>query len=143
VTGGSPRYRIYRTADDRFLAAAPLEQRFWERFCALIGLEQRFRDDARDPAVTIARVARIIRAQPAAHWQARFEGEDVCCAIVRTLEEAQAEPHFRARGLFGHELQAGERSIPALPVPVAPKFRSAAPAGFPALGEANPLLDET
>ncbi len=38
VTGGSPRYRIYRTADDRFVAAAPLEQKFWENFCAAIGL---------------------------------------------------------------------------------------------------------
>src|SRR3954470_4608220 len=33
VTGGSPRYNIYRTRDERFLAAAPLEQKFWENFC--------------------------------------------------------------------------------------------------------------
>ena len=143
VTGGSPRYRIYRTADDRFLAAAPLEQRFWDRFSRLIGLEERFRDDARDPAATIARVAEIIRADSAAEWEKRFAGEDVCCAIVRTLEEALADPHFRARGLFDHDLEAGRRSMPALPVPVAPEFRSAAPVGSPALGEANDLLDES
>jgi alpha-methylacyl-CoA racemase len=140
VTGGSPRYQIYRTADDRFLAAAPLEQRFWDRFSHLIGLEEHFRDDARDPAATIARVAEIIRARSAADWQKRFAGEDVCCAIVRTLEEALADPHFRGRGLFDHELQAGERRVPAMPVPVAPGFRSAAAAGYPALGEANALL---
>jgi alpha-methylacyl-CoA racemase len=143
VTGGSPRYRIYRTADDRFLAAAPLEQRFWEHFCGLIGLEGRLRDDGRDPAATIGRVAEIIRSKPAADWEALLEGEDVCCAVVRTLEEALLDPHFRARGLFDHELRAGERSMPALPVPVAPGFRSAAPAGSPALGEANDLLDES
>jgi crotonobetainyl-CoA:carnitine CoA-transferase CaiB-like acyl-CoA transferase len=140
VTGGSPRYRIYRTADDRFLAAAPLEQRFWDRFCALIGLEKHWRDDRRDPAATITHVAEIIRAWPAAHWEARFRGEDVCCALVRTLEEALADPHFRARGLFDHEVQAGERSIPAVPVPVAPEFRSLAPAGYPRLGEDDRLL---
>jgi crotonobetainyl-CoA:carnitine CoA-transferase CaiB-like acyl-CoA transferase len=143
VTGGSPRYQIYRTADHRFFAAAPLEQRFWDRFCQLIGLEERYRDDARDPAGTIARVAGIISTQPAAHWEELFRGEDVCCAIVRTLEEALADPHFRARGLFDHELQGGGRRVPAVPVPVAPGFRSAAPAGYPALGEANPLLDES
>ena len=38
LTGGSPRFQIYPTADARFLAAAPLEQRFWERFAELIGL---------------------------------------------------------------------------------------------------------
>ena len=38
---------------------------------------------------------------------------------------------------------AGGRTIPAVPVPVAPEFRSPAPAGYPALGEANGLLDES
>jgi alpha-methylacyl-CoA racemase len=141
LTGGSPRYRIYRTADDRFLAAAPLEQRFWDRFCRLIGLEERFCDDARDPAATIARVAQIVRTRAAADWEALFRGEDVCCAVVRTLEEALGDPHFKARGLFDHELHSGGRKVPALPVPVAPEFRSIAPAGSPALGEANLLLD--
>jgi alpha-methylacyl-CoA racemase len=143
VTGGSPRYQIYRTADDRFLAAAPLEERFWDRFSRLIGLEERYREDARDPAATIARVAEIIRARSAADWEKRFAGEDVCCAIVRTLEEALADPHFRARGLFDHRLQAGERSIPAVPVPVARGFRSASPRGYPALGEGNELINPT
>lgn len=141
VTGGSPRYQIYRTADDRFLAAAPLEQRFWDRFCQLIGLEDRYRDDATDPAATIARVGEIIRAQSAAHWQARFRGEDVCCAIVASLKDAVEDPHFRARGLFDHVLTAGGQSIPAAPVPVAPAFRSAAPCGYPRLGEGDELLD--
>jgi alpha-methylacyl-CoA racemase len=141
VTGGSPRYQIYRTADDRFLAAAPLEQRFWHRFCRLIGLEERFCDDRRQPAATIGRVAEIVRSESAVHWQALFADEDVCCAIVRTLQEAVSDPHFRARGLFDHELQAGERSIPAVPVPVVPGFRSAAPAGYPRLGGDNRLLD--
>jgi alpha-methylacyl-CoA racemase len=140
VTGGSPRYQIYRTADDRFLAAAPLEQKFWERFCALIGLEDRHWNDARDPAATIARVAEIIRERDAAHWQERFRGEDVCCAIVASLEEALAEPHFRARGLFDRKLDGGDRSIPAVPVPVVPEFQSAEPRGYPALGEGNALL---
>ena len=141
VTGGSPRYRIYRTADDRFLAAAPLEQRFWERFCTLIDLEDRYRDDARDPAATIVRVAEIVRGRDAARWQELFQGEDVCCAIVASLEEALEDPHFRARGLFGHALESGGSSIPALPVPVAPEFRKGEGKSYPTLGESNGLLD--
>jgi hypothetical protein len=34
------------------------------------------------------------------------------------------------------------RSIPALPVPLAPVFRKIRAAGYPALGESNDLLDE-
>jgi crotonobetainyl-CoA:carnitine CoA-transferase CaiB-like acyl-CoA transferase len=141
VTGGSPRYRIYRTADDRFLAAAPLEQRFWDRFCALIGLEDRYQDDAQHRGATIARIAEIIRGKDAAHWQDVFQSEDVCCAIVASLEEAIADPHFRARGLFDWQLAAEGRTIPAVPVPVAPHFRSTESRGHPRLGEDNGLLD--
>jgi crotonobetainyl-CoA:carnitine CoA-transferase CaiB-like acyl-CoA transferase len=69
-------------------------------------------------------------------------GEDVCCSIVMSLEEAVRDPHFVARGLFAGVLDAGAgRSIPALPVPLAPAFRLARAAGWPALGEANDLLD--
>ena len=140
VTGGSPRYRIYRTADDRFLAAAPLEQRFWDRFCALIGLDDRHRDDAQDRGATIARVAEIIRGKDAAHWQDVFRGQDVCCAIVAPLEEAVEDPHFRARRLFDWQVTEEGRTIPAVPVPVVPAFRSNQRRGYPKLGEDDGLL---
>ena len=38
VTGGSPRYQLYPTRDGKFVAAAPLEQKFWDAFTAAIGL---------------------------------------------------------------------------------------------------------
>src|SRR5262249_44014657 len=49
VSGGSPRYQIYRTKDDRFVAAAPLEDQFWKTFCEALQLAPEWRDDARDP----------------------------------------------------------------------------------------------
>jgi alpha-methylacyl-CoA racemase len=143
LTGGSPRFQVYPTADARFLAVAPLEQRFWQRFAELIGLEPAYRDDRRDPAATKARVAEIIRRHDTAHWRARFAGEDVCCAVVASLEEAVRDPHFVGRGLFAGTLEDSEgRSMPALPVPLAPVFREARAASCPALGEDNHLLDE-
>src|SRR5690348_16316784 len=60
LTGGSPRYQIYPTKDDRFVCCAALEQRFWEPFTAAIGLAPEFADDHRDPAATRAAVADII-----------------------------------------------------------------------------------
>ena len=143
LTGGSPRFQIYPTADARFLAAAPLEQRFWERFAELIGLRPADRDDRRDPEATKRRVAAIISRRNAAEWQARLAGADVCCAVVATLEEAVRDPHFVGRGLFAPVLTEGSgRSIPALPVPLAPVFRETRAVGYPALGEGNDLLDE-
>ncbi|WP_037066690.1 CaiB/BaiF CoA transferase family protein [Pseudonocardia acaciae] len=125
VTGGSPRYRVYRTADGRHLAAAPLEERFWRRFCELIELPERFRDDAADPAATIAAVAERVALRTAADWEARFAGQDVCCAVVATLAEA-----FPAGG------------TDALPLPLAPALRPAASGRpYPALDEHAALLN--
>lgn len=125
VTGGSPRYSLYRTADGRHLAAAPIEDRFWNRFCDLIELDEQYRDDARDPAATREAVAATIAARTGEAWEEVFGGEDVCCNLVRPLEAAIADPAFQERGLFDHELRKGDASMPALPVPVATALRGA------------------
>jgi len=139
VTGGSPRYNVYRTADGSFLAAAPLEQKFWETFCDLIGLAVELRNDAGREAAVRAEVARIVGAKDAAHWRNTFAGQDVCCSIVPTMEEALRDPHFAARGVFARTLSDSGRAIPALPVPIDARFRGdAIDAGYPALGEFEP-----
>lgn len=136
VTGGSPRYRVYRTKDGRFVAAAPLEDRFWTAFCELIALPKALRDDAVDPPATIAGVATLIAEHDAEHWRRRFEGRDICCNVVQDVRAALAEPHFRERGLFARNLVAESREIPALPLPVDPQFRAdAMRESCPALGE--------
>src|SRR5687767_13302160 len=138
VTGGSPRYNIYRTQDDRFLAAAPLEQKFWETFCALLDVPPGLCDDGLDPAATRAAVAERVGKRTADELQALFAGHDVCCTIATSLEHALDDPHFVARGVFARTLTAGGQSMTALPVPVAGLFRSdEQEAGYPELGEAN------
>lgn len=142
VTGGSPRYRIYRTADGRFAAIAALEHKFWDNLCDLLDLPADLRDDSRDPEATAAGVARIIASKPAAHWRAAFAARDVCCSIVQDMAEAMADPHFRSRGLFGRRVVDGRHSLTAVPVPVVPQFRDhGRDAGYPHLGDANNLLD--
>ena len=124
IAGGSPRYQIYRTADNKFVAAAPLEQKFWENFCEMIGLEQSLRDDRIDVAATKRGVAAIIAKDTAAVWAERFAGKDVCCCIVKSMEEATSDPHFVGRGLFSRSLNVGGRSVPAMHTPISPTFRS-------------------
>jgi crotonobetainyl-CoA:carnitine CoA-transferase CaiB-like acyl-CoA transferase len=139
VTGGTPRYRLYAAADGRLVAGAPIEQKFWDSFCAAIGLEEEWRDDSRDPAGTAARVAAILASRPSAHWRAVFAAADCCCSIVATVEEALADPHFRARGLFDRVLRnADGDSLPALPTPLAPVLRA-----DPQEAASPPLLDGT
>jgi len=139
VTGGSPRYHLYATKDNKIVAAAPLEQKFWEAFCEIILLEPQFRDDAQDATMTMRRVAEIISADTAEVWRRRFSDRDCCCSIVASVQEALDDPQFKARKLFDWEVanENGQR-MSALPVPVMPPFRM--PAGSavsPQLGEQN------
>ena len=141
VTGGSPRFFIYRTRDDKFIAAAPLEQKFWENFCDAIQLDAKFRDDSVDANASKRAVAQRLREKTAAEWQAIFAGKDLCCSVVATMQEALDDAHFKARGLFNRKVSADGKTVIALPVPVADVFRSAKMEdGYPALGSANAIL---
>jgi crotonobetainyl-CoA:carnitine CoA-transferase CaiB-like acyl-CoA transferase len=140
VTGGTARFQIYTTRDGKAVAAAPLEQKFWDNFCDLIGLESSWRDDEVDPPGTIARVAAIIGGESSEHWHAKFAGKDCCCSIVRNVEEALKDPHFRARGVFRHALKNEKGAVmPALPMAVVPQFRGNPDIALeaPALGAHN------
>ncbi len=142
IVGGTPRYGVYRTADGRHVALGALEDRFWARFCELVELAPRLRAPAADPKATRAAIAARVAERTAAEWESRFAGEDVCCTLVRTVEEAVADPHFASRGLFDARLENRDRdgaAIAALPTPVPSSLRRQRPrACAPALGELDP-----
>ncbi|MBY4793217.1 CaiB/BaiF CoA transferase family protein [Burkholderia multivorans] len=142
VTGGSPRYQIYRTADDAFLAAAPIEDKFWSNFVALVGLDAEALARL-SPAEATDAVADAIAQRPLADWLDRFAGQDVCTSRVVSLEEACRDPHFVSRGVFDRTVRTTAGStLPALPVPVAAPFRDPCrDRPSPALGADNALLN--
>lgn len=140
VSGGSPRYQIYPTADGVLMTAAPLEEKFWQSFTTAIGLEPEWCDDEKDPAGTRARVAEIVRSRTAAEWAPVIAAADCCCSFVKSMAEAMADPHFKARGLFSETLtnETGEK-VSALPVAISPSLRARRGKSFgaPALGADN------
>ena len=103
LTGGLACYALYRTADDRFLAVGALERKFWDGLCDVIeriDLKPMHRSgDAATETRVRDELAAIFGARPLAHWEARFARADCCISPVHTLEEALADPHFRARGM--------------------------------------------
>jgi alpha-methylacyl-CoA racemase len=135
VAGGSPRYQLYPAKDGRFIACGALEQKFWLSFCAAIGLPQEFVNDFKNPQATKDAVRGIIAAQDSGYWRPKLAQADCCATIVATLEEALADRHFVERGLFSaHVVSAdGSKTLPALPVPIAPVFRDPAARSYPRL----------
>ncbi|MDH3377795.1 MAG: CoA transferase [Gammaproteobacteria bacterium] len=138
LNGGSPRYQLYATSDAQYIAAAPIEQKFWESFCDAIQLETEFRDDSTEPQRSIAAVTARIAQHPAAHWQRQFSGRDVCCTLMATLQQAVEQLHATGSELLRCEVKGfdGEQ-MPALPVPLAPQWRGEEVDSYPPLGEAN------
>lgn len=120
LTGGSPRYQIYRTRDDRYLAVAALEQKFWDRFCELANIPQAHRQGHCSPENTIQVVADRIIQKNSTFWATLFGDEDVCCSIVATYDEAlAAQPHEGAPKTV--QMRSGT-TIAALPLPLDPQL---------------------
>ena len=91
LTGGLACYRIYATADGRYLTVAALEPKFFRRLCEVIGRsELAERQWEADQEALAAELAETFAAKPLATWLELFEGEDVSVGPVATLEEAAA-----------------------------------------------------
>lgn len=123
LVGGSPRYRIYATKDGKLVACGAIEQKFWLAFCKAIGLSAEFVDDMRVPDKTREAVTKCIAARTAEEWRPIFAEADCCATVIVSLQEAMRDPHFVERGLFAHEVEVGGNNLPALPLPIAPRFR--------------------
>ncbi|MGB8434634.1 MAG: CoA transferase, partial [Burkholderiales bacterium] len=87
-------------------------------------------------------IATRIAAKTSDEWRKAFEGKDICCVIMSSVEEAVRSEHFRARGLFAHKVETDTGPFTAVPVPVAGPFRDPRPTGYPRLGADNDLLDK-
>ncbi|TML19207.1 MAG: CoA transferase [Actinobacteria bacterium] len=89
LTGGLACYRVYRTADDRFLTVTPVEPKFWRRLCELIGRTDLVeRHYAPDQEAVAAELAGVFGQRRLVEWLELFEGEDVMVGPVATLAEA-------------------------------------------------------
>jgi alpha-methylacyl-CoA racemase len=91
LTGALACYRIYATADGRYLTITPVEPKFWRRLCELIGREdliERQYEEGQEALAT--ELAAVFRSRPLAAWLELFDGEDVMAGPVATLAEARA-----------------------------------------------------
>ncbi len=139
LTGGLARYRLYTAADGRQIAVGALEEKFWKIFCDVIGQPADMRDDWAEPETCAAEVARRLAEKPSTEWAPLLAAADCCCSVVRTPAEAGTDPHFMARGVFDRKLKISGNEAPALPLPIAPEFRShlGHTGRAPSLGENN------
>lgn len=102
IDGGAPWYRTYRTRDDRFIAVGAIEDKFYERLVAGLGL--RLADlPPREEQSNWAALRRIFAEEFSRRtrdeWWETFRGVDACVAPVLGIQETmncpEAETVFR------------------------------------------------
>ena len=114
LSGALPCYNLYRTADQGWLAVAPLERHFWERFCRLVGREDlKARPYSVSPKVR-REVADIVRGKTREEWLKLLAGQDLPIEPVLSAEEAKRHPQLKERGV----LKEGPDGLPRLAFPV-------------------------
>ena len=97
-----PCYRLYKTADDRYMAVGSLELKFWQGLCDVLELPELkakhwqlgVMPNMPDSQEAAQVVADKFASHDLAYWQRVFESVDVCVTPVLTLEEARAHPLF-------------------------------------------------
>lgn len=104
LNGALPCYNLYATADDRHLAVAALEFKFWAAACAVFDRpdwvlrhwQRGLLPGSPESAALRGEVAQLVATRTLADWSARFERADACVTPVLTLAEARAHTLFAA-----------------------------------------------
>ena len=94
-------YNTYETKDGRYMALGAVEGVFWHRLCTLLDAPEyiplQYDEGRREE--TIAWLRDVFKGHTADHWQRLLEGTDVCCSLVKTMDEALAGDLYRSRDM--------------------------------------------
>jgi alpha-methylacyl-CoA racemase len=128
LTGGIAPYNTYATKDGRAVTLASLEPKFWMSFCGGVGIEPNMGDLVPGPhqAELKAKVGAIFAAKTLAEWTAFGAEHDCCLEPVLTPEEARADAHLAARGVF-FEIDTPWGKVAQMRTPLTPKDRAHTP----------------
>lgn len=101
LDGSRPCYGVYACAGGGFLAVGALEPKFWRAFVEAIGLPHLADsglDGGSQGAAVRAEVQAVLMTRTRDEWALLFRSVDACVEPVLSLEEAERDPHLRARG---------------------------------------------
>ncbi|ALG69201.1 CaiB/BaiF CoA transferase family protein [Beggiatoa leptomitoformis] len=121
LTGRLPNYRIYATADNRYMAMGALEPKFWQAFCQAIQ-----RPDWLGLAWSTGHTATqlqqaltdLFASQTQQYWTDKLATVDCGVTPILTFEESLADPQIQARGVFIHAQHPTEGTVKQFAFPL-------------------------
>ena len=139
--GGNAFYRIYRTADDRYVALGGSEQKFVVNLLSALGREDLAPLHAQGPGPHQQSLVDFLEStfaeKPLLEWEAFLADIDVCWAPVLDLQQAYDQPQVRHRRMRWQDPHGNDHI--GIPIRFAEEPGNANPA-LPRLGEHNRLV---
>lgn len=106
LNGGLACYGLYKTKDDRYLAVASVEPKFFAGLCAAIDRPELFRggyDTGEQGKQTRVELEKVFASRTQAQWVSLFTPLDLCVEPVLEGDEILEDPQLQARGMFAKE----------------------------------------
>ncbi len=124
LSGGAPCYRIFRTADAKYMSVGALEPKFWQAVIEGLGMpelaEYAHLGDERAGELT-EKLSAVFATKTRDEWTVIFSRFDACCEPVLTFDEVKAHPQWMARGSFEtlDTPGGGQLAVPKMPASLA------------------------
>jgi len=103
LSGAAPFYNVYETADRRFIAIAPLEEKFWIELCKTLGLEeyedQQLAGPEKSEEIRKA-LATAFCQRNRDDWVRILKQRSIPCAPVYDINEVPVDLHVKARNMI-------------------------------------------
>ena len=96
-------YAVYQCADDKWLAVAAMEIKFWNQLCAVMDKPDWKRSNEFELLVTVfpkQEVEALFKTRTQAEWMKLFQGQDVCVAPVLEVEELEEILYHQEKQTF-------------------------------------------
>jgi crotonobetainyl-CoA:carnitine CoA-transferase CaiB-like acyl-CoA transferase len=136
LNGGFACYGLYRTRDDRWMAVASLEPKFFSGLCEALERPELLPGGyatGAEGAATRRELEAIFASRTQEEWVSFFRDKDLCVEPVREGDEVMQDAQLRDRGMF---VEAGSSVHVRTPLNLGEMRIEPAPA----LGEHNDLV---
>ena len=138
LDGGAPFSTTYQTKDNRYIAVAPIENRFYRNLLEVLAIDDIDPTRQLDPSQWDSvrkKFQAVFKTKTRDEWCDLLEGTDTCCTPVLTMQEVASHPHNMVRRTFVN--------INGIPQPApAPRFSRTQSEISSAAGPAQPDLQQ-
>lgn len=103
LTGAKAYYQVYTSLDNKPMALAAIEAKFWANFCHAVGHPEWIdvQNDDMEQERLKHDLTTLFAQKTAAEWQQQLAPVDCCFALLTPPGDVPDDPHIRARGMMG------------------------------------------